>query len=259
MNFNFFKFYLNKFLSLNIYLRGSITKNDVTLSRFIDASGIQRLFPINVDRMKQFTLGLNMNKDFKRNEKFKLTLGLSPYLSYTQVPILINDISSKSATIELGPKMLLGFNYNDVVEFRPSYSLVLNKTSYSNNKFPDLQVITQNLQADLLVYWPWKIIWQSNVFLRHNSEVAPGLPRKSVLWNVAAAVPVLKKGRGQLKLSVYDLLNQNNNFSRYTRENLIVDQQINVLTRYGLATLTYNFQNVGGSRQVSERRRLFLF
>lgn len=259
VNLNFFKFYQSSYLGLNFYLRGSTTKNDVILSRVIDASGIQRVFPVNVNHTSQFTLGAGLNKDFRKNTKFTFTLGLNPYFSYSETPLLINNVSSRSVTTETGPKILMGFDFNNVVELRPSYTITVNKTTYSNNQFPDLQVLTQNLQTELLIYWPWKIIWQSNFFLRYNNKVAPGLPKQSMLWNFAAAIPVFKNDRGQLKFSIYDLLNQNNSFSRYSRENFIADQRVNVLNRYGLLTFTFNFQNLNSTKQGSDRRRLFIF
>ncbi len=65
--------------------------------------------------------------------------------------------------------------------------------------------------------------------------------------------------KGQLKLSVYDLLNRNNNLYRYATQNYILDQQTNVLNRYALLSFTYNIRTMGAPRKVGGRDRLFMF
>jgi hypothetical protein len=52
---------------------------------------------------------------------------------------------------------------------------------------------------------------------------------------------MLKGDVGMLKLSVFDILNRNNGFYRFTGQNQITDQRTNVLQRYGLLTLPTTF------------------
>ncbi|MFT6037118.1 MAG: hypothetical protein ACI9XJ_002708, partial [Marivirga sp.] len=57
----------------------------------------------------------------------------------------------------------------------------------------------------------------------------------------------LKENRGQLKLSVYDLLNQNNSISRVVTDAYVEDTQTNILQRYYLLSFTYNLRRFGTS------------
>jgi hypothetical protein len=50
---------------------------------------------------------------------------------------------------------------------------------------------------------------------------------------------MLKKDRGQLKLSVYDLLDENISVSRYAYNNAVTISQQEVLKRYLLLTYQY--------------------
>jgi hypothetical protein len=102
-------------------------------------------------------------------------------------------------------------------------------------------------------------VWETNLAYRYNSQVAPGLPKSNVLWNAAVTLLMFKGDVGLLKLSVYDILDRNNGFSRYTSQNQIIDQQTNVLKRFGELSFTYNIRNMGAPKKVGGRDRLFMF
>ncbi len=77
-------------------------------------------------------------------------------------------------------------------------------------------------------------------------------------WNAGVNFLFLKEDRGQFKLSVFDLLNQNISVSRTTRENYIQDNQTTILRRYFMLTFTYNIRNFKAGK-VGGRDRLFMF
>lgn len=115
------------------------------------------------------------------------------------------------------------------------------------------------LESDLIIRWPKKLVWETNVAYRSTSQIQPGLPKDNLLWNAAAPLLMLKDSKGLLKLSVYDLLNRNNHLVRYTTQNQIIDQQTNVLQRYALLSFTCNIRNMGAPKKVGGRDRLFMF
>lgn len=259
INASFFKVYPAKNININFSLTGTRIHNDIILSRTIGSDGVQSLYPVNVNSTSQLNGRLNVAKNFKNNNNFTFSARFSPYFNYDRRTVIVNNNNTIATNLEMGPKFYLGFNWNDIVEFRPTYEVSIYKAFYNDPILNDLKVITQSLETDLLVHGPKKIIWQSSVAFRYNSEVAPGLPNRNLLWNVAFSIPLLKDEKGRLQFTVYDILAQNNNFYRYTTENMIVDRNINVLQRYGLLTFTYNFQNIGGEKKATERGRLFLF
>jgi hypothetical protein len=61
---------------------------------------------------------------------------------------------------------------------------------------------------------------------------AEGYNTSVPLWNAAFAKQFLKNKRGELRFSVFDLLNQNVSIVRNVTENYIQDVQTKVLTRY---------------------------
>lgn len=259
LNAGFFKVYPANNMNINFSLTATRIYNDIILSRIVATNGVQSLYPQNADGTLQFNGRLNASKNFKNNHDFTFSIRFSPYLNYDRRKVIVNSNNSIATNLEIGPKFYLGFNWNDVLEFRPTYGVSIYKAFYNVPILNDLNVVTQTLETDLLVHGLKKMIWQSNLSFRYNNEVAPGLPNRNLLWNVALSIPLLKDEKGRLQLTVYDILAQNNNFYRYTTENMIVDRNINVLQRYGLLTFTYSFQNIGGEKKTTARGRLFLF
>lgn len=259
INVSLFKAYPAKNMNLNFSLTGTRINNDIILSRIVGTNGVQSLYPVNVNGTLQLNGRFNVSKNFKTNKNFTFSARFSPYFNYDRRNVIVNNNNSIGTNLEIGPKFYLGLNWNDIVEIRPTYGVAIFKTFYTEPTYSDLKVITQTFETDLLIHEPGKIIWQSTLAYRYNSRVAPGLPNKNLLWNVAFSIPLLKDEKGRLQLMIYDILRQNNNFYRYTTENMIVDRNINVLQRYGLLTFTYNFKNIGGAKKTTERGRLFLF
>jgi hypothetical protein len=69
------------------------------------------------------------------------------------------------------------------------------------------------------------------------------------LLNVGFAKQFLKNKAAELRLTVYDLLNQNVAIQRTVNENYVQDIQTKTLTRYVLLTFTYNLRSFQGSQQ----------
>ena len=52
----------------------------------------------------------------------------------------------------------------------------------------------------------------------------------------------MKNNQADIRLIVYDILNQNNNIQRTNTDSYIQDSQTNALNRYYLLVFTYNFK-----------------
>ena len=63
-----------------------------------------------------------------------------------------------------------------------------------------------------------------------------------ILWNCALGYKFLKDHKGDIRLSVFDVLNQNKNIQRSVSNTYIQDTQTNVLQRYFMLIFTYNLK-----------------
>ena len=64
---------------------------------------------------------------------------------------------------------------------------------------------------------------------------------------------LLKDQRGELKLSVFDLMNQNLGISRTENQNYIENSEIVSLARYFMLSFTYSFKPGGGGASTTTK------
>jgi hypothetical protein len=65
---------------------------------------------------------------------------------------------------------------------------------------------------------------------------------------MAVGKKFLKDQKGEVKISVFDLLKQNKSISRNVTEAYIEDVQSRVLTQYFMLTFTYKLKNFGKAK-----------
>ncbi|MGZ3954212.1 MAG: outer membrane beta-barrel protein [Flavisolibacter sp.] len=255
-NYNFFQ---GTGASYNFWLSGSLVNNDVVMSRTVQPNGVQVDRPVNANGTVQLSFGTGYGKEYKNKQKFIFSYRVSPNVNYNRRRLIVNNNQGVAKTIGYGASFNIGLNWNDRVEFRPTYSPSINQTTYTDPSFSDIKAITHYMEGELIVRVPKKLVWETNIAYRNTTQVAPGLPKTNVLWNAAVTLLMFKGDVGLLKLSVYDILNRNNNYYRYTTQNQIVDQQTNVLKRFGELSFTYNIRNMGAPKKVGGKDRLFMF
>ena len=69
---------------------------------------------------------------------------------------------------------------------------------------------------------------------------------------MSLGIKVLKEQRGELALSVFDLLNQNQRITRNVTDVFIENLSTNVLQRYLMLKFTYNFRNFNSGKAKSQ-------
>jgi hypothetical protein len=246
-------------LNFYIYSNLSFSDNGVIQRLDVDDKGIQTATPVNADGVMTGYASFRVNKQFKNKQRFIFTIDGGLWSNINSTPVLYNGVRSASRGFSAGPSLGLRFNWQDLVELAPQYSIEVNKTSYSSKAFSNTDIITQNLQGELVVRLPKKFVWETNAMYRYNSEVAPGLPKSNLYWNAALTLLLLKEDKGQLRFAVYDILNRNNSLRRFINANSINDIQTNVLQRYFMLTFTYNIRTMGAAKKIGGKDKLFLF
>lgn len=255
-NYNFFQ---GTGASYNLYVNANFINNDVVMSRTVAPNGIQTDRPVNADGSVQLSVGMGYGKEYKNKQKFIFSYRLSPNGSYNKRKLIVNNSESIAKTYSYGANLTIGLNWNDVIEFRPLYGPSISRTTYTDPYFKNIKAVTHNIEGELIIRLPKKLVWETNVAYRNTTQVAPGLPKTNIFWNAGVTLLMFKGDVGLLKLSVYDILDRNNGYYRYTNQNQIIDQKTNVLQRFGELSFTYNIRNLGASKKVGGKDRLFLF
>jgi hypothetical protein len=131
------------------------------------------------------------------------------------------------------------------VDFTVTYSANFNRVK--NQLQPDLNSNyfnqTAGVQFILLSKSGW--FFQNDLNNVLYSGLSAGYNQNYFLWNVSAGKKIFKNQKGELKLSVFDLLKQNRSITRNVTETYLEDVQNQVLRQYFMFTFTYNLRNFG--------------
>jgi hypothetical protein len=259
VNVSNFSFLQSSGASFNVYANVNFTDDDVIMARTIGTNGVETVKPVNANGSINMYANLGFGKEYKNNQKFIFSYRISPHMNFDRRKLSVNNNISTATTLSYGPGLSVGLNWNDIIEFRPDYRPSFSRTTYTDPYFRNIKVVTHYLETELVIRWPKRLVWESQLSYRSTNQVAPGLPKDNLLWNAAVTLLMLKDSKGLLKLSVFDVLDRNNNLFRYTTMNQIIDQQSNVLTRFAELSFTYNIRNLGTGKKVGGRDRMFMF
>ncbi len=240
---------------------GSIFSNNAVIREStIDRNGIQTTRPVNVDGTYNFFGSLMYDYQYKYNKNYTLSVKPGIYSNYYKTFISINGFRSGQNNFSIDPSLSLRINYKDKIEFNQRYSQNYSQTTYNNNiDYRNIYILSHSIESEVVIRIPEHVVWENLINYAYNPQVSPGIRKSSVRWNAAVNYLFLKDDKGQIKLSVYDLLNQNINVYRYTGENYVSDTQSTTLTRYFMLTFTYNLRNFSGGKVGGKDRSMFFF
>lgn len=207
--------------------------------------------PVNLDGYKSLRTFFTYSMPVKF---IKSTINLNAGFSYSRLPGLVNYAETMTDNFVYSFGGVIASNISEYVDFNLNYTGTINSTSTNVSKESNTKYVNQmlGLQFNLLSKKGWFL--QNDINYQHNSGLAAGLNPNFVLWNGGIGKKFLKDNRGELKLSVFDLLGQNQSVSRTVTGSEIIDEQNTVLQRYYMLTFTYSLKNFGTARAQQQRR-----
>lgn len=95
--------------------------------------------------------------------------------------------------------------------------------------------------------------FQNDLSLQAFNGLTGGLDRQFTLWNLSVGKKLFRDKVGELKLSVFDLLRENQSVSRTVTNTYLEDSESIVLQRYFMLTFSYNLKNFASRRKRQPR------
>lgn len=207
--------------------------------------------PVNLDGYKSirsfFTYGMPV-KFIKSN------INLNTGFNYSRLPGLVNNLQTITHNYIYNAGIVIASNINEYIDFNVSYNINFNNAKSSvqaaTSKFTNQ---SGGVQLNLLSKSGWFMLND----LSHQRYTGDGFNESYTLWNAGIGKKFLKNRSGELKLTVFDLLKQNQSIYRTVSENYIEDSQSKVLQQYFMLTFTYSLKNFGrpAARQNENRER----
>jgi outer membrane receptor protein involved in Fe transport len=217
--------------------------------------GAKLTSPVNVDGSWNARTFLVYGKPVA---PLKLNVNLSTGFNYVRSPGLINSISNFSNTYAVSQGLVLSSNISEKLDFTLSYSGNYNVVRNSIQPALNNNYYTQGITGRVNWIFGKGFVIQSDVNNQSYRGLGQGYNQNFTLWNASVGKKFLKNNAGELKLTVFDILKQNNSISRNVTETYVQDVTSRVLTQYAMLTFTYTLKNFGKMPvQNNDRRRDF--
>jgi len=174
----------------------------------------------------------------------KQVLSLEPEISYVYNNRINYVDNLKNTLVAHTIEPSIGISaYLDVVDisFGFDYTYTSNKNSISSNMNLDNQMF--GLNADVGVYLDFGMEITTDFEYKNYRNLSDGYNAKPFIWNASIKQTLGKNKSWELKLQVFDILNQNIKIQRSASSNMIIDSRTSIISRYFLFTLGYKFNS----------------
>jgi hypothetical protein len=237
LNFNSYKVLKSRGIWMSLWFNP--TANDFSTRDVVDAFGRRISQTVNVDG--NYNFGGYIGYNFKWNKPdIQVDFSLDPTLNRMTNFINGNENKTESRNI--------GFSAGLRKFKEKKYSIYLGQSVYNNfsksSIRPELttQFWTTRTNFDFNYELPKGLIFTTdlNYNWRETTDVFAN-NNNAFLWNASVEKKIMKKEDIRLGFRINDILNQNIGFQRNINSNFISERTYDVITRYWLLTLHWNF------------------
>ncbi|MDQ6480590.1 TonB-dependent receptor [Dyadobacter sp. LHD-138] len=228
--------------SLFVFANLNQSNSRINDASSISAEGARFSKPINT----QGFLALNSFVSWSKHiPALKFSLSLHTQVNMSAGQGLINNLKNEAKTTLLGQGIRIQSAFDGNVDYGFGARLNYQQAKYSLLPQQNAQYWSQYLTADLHWRLPFNFVLSTDLTYTGNTGRTAGFNQKFTLWNVALSRQFLKGKQGEIRINVFDILNQNRSLSRNMTETYVEDLQSVVLRRYFLVSFVYNLRKFG--------------
>ncbi len=242
LNYNHFDPATFKSLIASINLNQ--TSRRIVNSQSFDRTGVQTTRPVNANGFWSANGFLSVGRPIARP---KANLSLTTNLGYSRSIGFVNGEENRARNLSAGQGVNLNTTYNETIEVNIGANVTYQTADYSLQPKQNTQFWTQSLTADIYYRLPGRLVLTSDVSYYANTGRSAGYNQRFTLWNAGLSRQLFKQNQGEIKLQVYDLLNQNQSVVRNTGDTYVEDVRSLVLKRYVLVSFIYNLRQFGAA------------
>lgn len=246
-------------LWFNPVIYSNIGFNNQVTQRFYDETGRSASQKVNLSS-DYISYRSGMRMSFSWKYAMKKNWNLRPFarvsLSNSNSFIILNGNTYANQSQSYFGYVSLSLSKRDKLEFT-----VATQPSFQVATTPELNARSASLNQTYSIdcwYAPFEKVWIEGKLTYWNQNfTSVNSPATTYsLWNMAVTYLVMKENRGQIRLSVFDVLGQNQNAERISTSNELTYRNINAVTRYFMLSFVYNFNSF---QQKGRQKRGFSF
>ncbi len=261
VNFRYTSIDTKKNTAFFALIGASITRNYIVNSNYIAPYDTLITPSILLSKGSQISKPVNLNGYYNVRSfvnysfpaiKLKSKINLNGSVSQNRTPALINNEVNYAKSSNAGVGIAITSNISEKLDFTLSSNSTFSHISNSLQTTLNSTYLNQNTRFKIQAN-PWKgLVFQTDLSHQYYQGLSASFNQNFLLWNAAIAYKFMKSKQADLRLSVYDILKQNNSIARNTSETYYEDVQTTVLQRYFMLTFTYNLRYYKEKKPVEE-------
>ncbi len=218
--------------------------DQVVYNQQIDEKLITRSRPMNITGGSN--LGAYINYGFPL-KKTKSTLNVNSSINGNKNLIFVNDILNETNSNSYRIGTNLSLTPNEKFTFYANGNWNITNTRYSVNSNQDQRIYNSTYGGEMNVNFLTSVYFSARFNLNTYVNDRFGFNRSQPILNLSLYKIMLKSKKGEIRLSAYDVFNQNQGIRQYATQNFVTTEQVSTLARYFMLSFTYNMRGVTGS------------
>lgn len=183
--------------------------------------------------------------------KSRINIGGGFFYNYT--PSRINSLINISHNTNVRFNVGLSSNISERYDFSIRNSAAVNITRNTSTTSANSIYFNNNLTAKAQLN-PWKgLVLMTDFSYQYNLGLSSSVNSSYILWNAAIGYKFLKDKSLDIRLFVYDILNQNNNVSRTNTDIYYEDTQSNIINRYFMLQVSFNLRYFPAAKKINNK------
>ncbi|PSR54508.1 TonB-dependent receptor [Adhaeribacter arboris] len=246
---------LEKASTFFVGFNGAINQNAI-VNETIIADTTTVIFGDTLVKNQQITRPRNLNGQYNVNgflnyglpiKAIKSNVNVDANAGFNKNPGYFNGLLNFSRTQTYGLGLSISSNISEKLDFTVGSNGNLSLTQNSAAPDQNTNYVIVNNRARLNWIFGKGLVLQTDFTQRIYSGLSSSFNQSYSLWNLSVGKKFFPKQNGDLRLLVYDLLNQNNSIQRNIYPTYIEDTETKTLRRYFMLTFTYTIRNYKGS------------
>ncbi|MFP4624472.1 MAG: TonB-dependent receptor domain-containing protein, partial [Gemmatimonadota bacterium] len=240
------------FRNVFAYARFAYQQDAIRQARVVDERGVQTVTPVNTDDAWTLNSGIDFSTPIRR---IGADVELGYDLTWSREQQLLNLQDNETTIVRNGVSLSVENRRKGTFDVEAGVDLNFNDVRYSLSEQQNRSYLNTTLRAD--AEWYPAEEWTLATSLRQQffDEEVFGPGQDVTLWQ-ASASRLFMDGRGELELTAFDLLDQNQGVAFVNAANFVQESRTNTLGRHLIVRFVWRIGQVPGGRGRGEMRRL---
>ena len=244
LSVHFNKYWRKSLLSIYTNLSQHWNQDNIINKTEIDAEGITRSTVINYGHGSNSTLNIGINKGYHKKD-FNMGSGFSFYAMQNKNPLYLNNAIIQTTTQNIFLNLNANASYKELIQLDGGWRINFNNSFSKEATFRTNKTHTITTYLNLKWKPMHRLVFQWNNRYNTQTNPTPGQKTKWYFSDASLGYSFFKAENVELRLSGYDLFNQNKGSFQFAYQNQIYTTQDLVQKRYFMLTVAYKFKKIG--------------